>query len=184
MHDDLDHTTGDAGIALLVRRARAGDTAAFRSLYEAHVRRVHVLSLRLMTDREEAEELTQDVFVAAWHRLGNYEGRARFSTWLHAITARLARQRLRGLLRRRRREELYVRDYLAAVTAAMGDPDLELERALALLPRRMRTALVLHAIEGYSQAETASVMGIAEGTVKAHVHQARALLEEGMDLHG
>jgi len=180
-HDDAE---AERAIARLIDRARGGDTAAFRELYDAHVWRVHALSLRLMTDGAEAEELTQDVFVAAWRQLHGFRGAARFSTWLHAITIRLSRQRLRGMLRRRAREEKYMLSYQAAVSAAMPEADMQIERALAQLPRRMRTALVLHAIEGYTQAETAEMMGIAVGTVKAHVHRARTLLQERMDRNG
>lgn len=173
-----------AGAAALVGRARGGDAAAFRALYDAHVGRVHALSLRLMAHGAEAEELTQDVFVAAWRQLGTYRGEARFGTWLHGITVRLSRQRLRGLLRRRARAERYSREFTGPVSAPQPSADHELERALAQLPRRMRTALVLHAVEGYTQAETAALMGIAEGTVKAHVHRARTLLQERMDRNG
>lgn len=184
MHDEVGPVETEPGVGPLIRSARAGDTSAFRSLYENHVRRVHALSLRLMTDAAEAEELTQDVFVAAWRRLSDYRGDARFSTWLHGITVRLARMRLRGLLRRRRHEGRLMPDYLDAVSAAMPAANLDLERALGTLPRRMRTALVLHAIEGYTQAEVARLMGIAEGSVKAHVHRARMLLHERMSTHG
>jgi RNA polymerase sigma-70 factor, ECF subfamily len=184
MEDRSGFTAGEDVTASLVRRARAGDATAFRSLYDAHVGRVHALSLRLMTDGAEAEELTQDVFVAAWRQLDSYRGDARFSTWLHGITVRLSRQRLRGLLRRRAREERYACDHVGAVSTALPTTDPELERVLAELPRRMRTALVLHAIEGYTQAETGELMGIAEGTVKAHVHRARALLQERLGRNG
>lgn len=168
----------------LIARARGGDAAAFRALYDAHVGRVHALSRRLMTDRAEAEELTQDVFVAAWRQLDAYRGDARFATWLHGITVRLSRQRLRGLLRRRARADRYGREYGGPVNAPMPSADHEIEQALAELPLRMRTALVLYAVEGYTQAETAALMGIAEGTVKAHVHRARTLLQERMDRNG
>jgi RNA polymerase sigma factor (sigma-70 family) len=168
----------------LIERARRGDDAAFRALFETHVGRVHALSMRLMVDVAEAEELTQDAFIAAWRRLGAFRGDARFSTWLHGITVRLARQRFRSLFRRRGHEARFARDYMDAVVVAMPAADVDLERALASLPRRMRTALVLHAMEGYTQAETAALMNIAEGTVKAHVHRARALLQERMDRDG
>jgi RNA polymerase sigma-70 factor (ECF subfamily) len=184
MKEAHDGAATDCGIALLVRRAREGDMVAFRSLYDAHVGRVHALSLRLSTERADAEELTQDVFVAAWRQLAAYRGTALFSTWLHGITVRLSRQRLRGLLRRRAREEKYMLDYTAALTATMAAPDIALERALAQLPQRMRTALVLHAVEGHTQAQTAELMGITEGAVKAHIHRARALLHERLDVNG
>jgi RNA polymerase sigma-70 factor, ECF subfamily len=168
----------------LIARALGGEIAAFRLLYDMHVRRVHALSLRIMTDGAEAEELTQDVFVTAWRRLSSFRGDARFSTWLHGITLRMARQRLRGLLRRRRHEGRFMLEYLKVARACMPSANLDLERALATLPRRMRTALVLHAVEGYSQAETAQLMGIAEGSVKAHIHRARRLLKERMYTDG
>jgi RNA polymerase sigma-70 factor (ECF subfamily) len=184
MNNDMNTALDAPRADRLIARARQGDSAAFRALYEMNVRRVYALALRLVTDRSEAEELTQDVFVAAWRQLNRYRGDALFSTWLHGITVRLARQRLRGLLRRRRREEGLAAGYIDAVSRAMPTADIDLERELASLPRRMRTALILHAVEGYTQAETAALMGIAEGSVKAHVHRARELLHERMKMHG
>lgn len=145
----------------LIARARRGDSAAFRALYEMNVRRVYALSLRLMTDHSEADELTQDVLTAAWRQLNRYRGDALFSAWPHGITVRLARQRARSLLRRRRREGRVAAEYIDAVSMAMPTANLDLEREQAALPHRMRTALILHAVEGYSQAETAALMGIA-----------------------
>jgi RNA polymerase sigma-70 factor (ECF subfamily) len=165
-----------------IARAAAGDQTAFRSLFDEHVRRVHALSLRLMGDTADAEELTQDVFVAAWRQLEKYRYEGSFITWLHGIAVRMSRQRWRGLLRRRARHELLAGcEYTAAVEVMMPTADVELERALASLPQRMRTALVLHAIEGYSQAETAALMRVSTGAVKAHVHQARKQLKERME---
>ena len=169
----------------LIGLARSGDETAFRSLYEIHHRRVHALTLRLVGDAAEAEELTQDVFVAAWRGLPEYRGAGRFSTWLHGIAVRRSRHRWRGILRRWRRDDDLARvTYARAVTAAMPLADADLEAAVAGLPPRMRTALVLHAIHGYSQAETAALMRIAEGTVKAHVHRARELLRTTMEAPG
>jgi len=68
-----------------VRAAQAGDPVAFRALYEAHVGRVYALCLRLAGDHVLAEELTQDVFVRAWHQLASYRGESAFSTWLHRV---------------------------------------------------------------------------------------------------
>jgi RNA polymerase sigma-70 factor (ECF subfamily) len=166
----------------LIARARCADVHAFRALYDAHHRRVYALALRLMASRPEAEELTQDVFVAAWRQLPTYRGEGQLATWLHGIAVRLCRQRWRSLLRRWRREERYAREaYAHAVRAAIPTADVALEEALAALPARVRMALVLHAIEGYSQAETATLMGISPGTVKAHVHRARALIIERLE---
>lgn len=169
----------------MIGRARDGDAAAFRSLYEMHHPQVHALTLRLTGDAADAEELTQEVFVAAWRSLPSYRGVGRFSTWLHGIAVRQSRHRWRGLLRRWRREEDLARQtYAREVAAAMPGAEVDVEKAITRLPERMRAALVLHAIYGYSQAETAGLMGIAEGTVKAHVHRARALLRQDMEETG
>jgi RNA polymerase sigma-70 factor (ECF subfamily) len=169
----------------LIGRARDGDEAAFRSLYETHHRRIYALALRLAGDAADAEELTQEVFVAAWRALDGYRGIGRFSTWLHGIAVRRSRQRWRGLIRRWRREEdVGGQAYARAVATAMPAAEVEIEQAISRLPERMRAALVLHAIYGYSQAETAGLMGIAEGTVKAHVHRARTLLRNEIEEAG
>jgi RNA polymerase sigma-70 factor (ECF subfamily) len=168
----------DPCVTLLIERARGGDAVAFRGLYERHVGRIHAFALRVMGDRTEAEDMTQDVFVTAWRRLPDFRGEASFGTWLQGIAVLLARHRWRGIARRRLNHERHLREYVASVATAMPTADLDLERALATLPRRMRTALVLHAIEGYTQLETARMMGITEGAVKAHIHRARSLLNE------
>jgi RNA polymerase sigma-70 factor (ECF subfamily) len=184
MSDVNGPTKPDPCAALLIDRARGGDAVAFRELYERHVRRVHAFALRVTADRMEAEELTQDVFVTAWRRLPEFRGDAAFATWLHGVAARLARHRWRGVMRRRLYQEQHLREYTDVVSTTMTGADLDLERALATLPRRMRTALVLHAVEGYTQSETARLMGITEGAVKAHIHRARSLLNERRRSHG
>lgn len=163
----------------LVRRARDGDGVAFDRLYERHVDRVHATCLRLTADRREAEELTQDVFVRVWRNLESFRGESRFSTWLYrvAVNVVLDARRKRGRMHDRTTE-------LKGVDLPIpGDPEPEnrvaLERAIARLPERARTAIVLYAIEGYRYEEVAELMDVAVGTVKSHIHRARTrLLEE------
>ena len=69
-----------------VRRAQAGEPAAFDELYEAHVERVFALCLRMTADEGRAEELTQDVFVKVWRGIGSFRGESAFTTWLHRLT--------------------------------------------------------------------------------------------------
>src|SRR5690349_3047824 len=78
-------TAGATAPPTVVERAQAGDVAAFERLYRENVDRVFALCLRLSGDRGRAEELTQDVFVRAWQKLGSFEGKSAFSTWLHRI---------------------------------------------------------------------------------------------------
>jgi RNA polymerase sigma-70 factor (ECF subfamily) len=163
----------------LVERARRGDRTAFDELYERNAGRVYALCFRLTGDPLQAEQLTQDAFVRAWRRIGSFRGESRFSTWLHrlAVNVTIDAQRCRGREGRRTADI----ETTALPGSLAGEPEarLDLERAIARLPDRARTALVLHTIEGYRYREVAELMDVALGTVKALIFQARArLLEE------
>ena len=166
-----------------IRRAQAGDRAAFDALYARHVDRVFALCLRMTADERQAEELTQDVFVKAWRRIGTFRRESAFSTWLHRVTVNtvLDHRKRRG----RRPAQLSMVPDEAYGPDPAGDSDptarLKLERAIASLPDRARTAIVLHGIEGYSYEEVAELMDVAIGTVKSHIHRARALLMERLE---
>lgn len=182
----------------VVRRAQEGDAAAFEQLYRTHAGRVYALCLRMSGDRERARELAHDAFVRAWERLASYRGEAAFGTWLHRLTVNVVLERQRGE-RRRQAHEVTASDLAtddgdeeqgdrleATMTATVRggqviprDVDrMELEAAIASLPRNARMVFVLHAVEGYRHDEIAQVMAIAEGTVRAHLHRARRLLME------
>ncbi|PYO96839.1 MAG: RNA polymerase subunit sigma-70, partial [Gemmatimonadetes bacterium] len=88
----------------LIAKVRAGDGAAERALYDAHVDRVYRLACRLAGDDELAREFTQDTFVRAFERLDSFRGEAKFSTWLHTITTSVVLNGLRKVKRIRRRE--------------------------------------------------------------------------------
>lgn len=160
----------------------AGDPECFRELVAVHQRRLYAFALRMMGTEAAAMDLTQDVFVEAWRGMGRFRGDSSLSSWLHGIAVRLAKQRWRRWGRRAKREREYAGwTYDAAVQRALTGASIDLERGIARLPPRMRTALVLHCIEGLPQKEVAAVMGIAEGTVKAHIHKARAALKEMLE---
>ncbi|HMB69589.1 MAG TPA: RNA polymerase sigma factor [bacterium] len=169
--------------AAAVERARAGDARAFRELYTRHSGRVYALCLRMLADPDAAEEATQDAFVRAWERLGSFEGRAAFSTWLHRLAVNV-------VLDRRRREKVRpldrrIPDGDEAVERTGGrrvtpDAAIDLERAIAALPPGARTAFVLHDVEGYRHREIAEMTNTAEGTWKAQLHRARRLLREAL----
>lgn len=167
----------------VVERARRGERAAFDELYERHVGRVYAICLRLMADPTAAAETTQDVFVRAWRKIDTFRGESRFSTWLHRLAVNLAldAQRTAG------RERARARPLEAVDLGEQGGagPDvgrlMDVERAIARLPDRARTAIVLYAIEGYSYEEVAEAMDVAIGTVKAHIHRARRLLLEDLE---
>jgi RNA polymerase sigma-70 factor (ECF subfamily) len=165
--------------ARLVRRARLGDAAAFEGLYRAHVGRVHALCLRLAGTRNAAEDLTQEVFVRAWRKLSTFRGEAAFGTWLY----RLALNVVVSELRSGRLDGDVPADEdpgFAGRQAPGRTPELglDLERAIAALPDGARKVFVLHDISGLRHDEIARVMGIAVGTARVHLHNARSRLRE------
>jgi RNA polymerase sigma-70 factor, ECF subfamily len=178
----------------LVDRARAGDRGALDLLVERHSPRVYGVALRLVGDREAAEEVLQDTFLHVIERLDTFRGEARFSTWLFRIAtnAALARRRTR-----RREEAVSLEACLPTYdeTGRMARLDLDygraaraeevLERAelagkareaLAGLPEAYRDAFVLRDLEELSTAETAEVLGVGVDVVRQRVHRARLML--------
>jgi RNA polymerase sigma-70 factor, ECF subfamily len=171
-----------AASATLAERAQGGDTVAFERLYRDNVSRVYALCLRLSGDGVRAEELTQDVFVRAWQKLGSFRGDSEFSTWLHRLTVNLVLGERRSEGRRLARvspEDLSKRDVPMPAASVPGDR-LDLERAIAALPPGARTVFVMHEVEGYGHTEIARLTGRAEGTCKALLHRARKLLREAL----
>ncbi len=166
----------------LVRRAQAGELAAFEQLYRDNVRRVYAVCLRLCGDPTLAEELTQDAFVRAWEKLSSFRGESAFSSWLHPLAINLA-------LTRRRAQKRYEARVTStddpwalerAPAAARPETGLDLERALRELPPGARSVFVLHDVEGYRHDEIAALTGVATGTSKAQLHRARRLLREAL----
>ncbi|MFT4046725.1 MAG: sigma-70 family RNA polymerase sigma factor [Solimonas sp.] len=170
-----------------VSRAAKGDARAFEHLYRRHVARIHGLCLRLVDgDRARAEQCTQDAFVRAWEKLGSFRGDAQFSTWLHRLTVNLVLGEHRLLKRWVTFEDAAGgAEGGAASGAAIGEHPqqrlgdrLDLERALARLPKGARAVLMLYDVEGYAHEEIAELTGIAVGTSKAQLHRARKLMRE------
>lgn len=166
----------EAGV---VAAARDGDAAAFRRLYQSHVGMVYALCLRLAGNRTWAEELTQDVFVQVWERLGQFRGQSAFGTWLYRVAVNTT---LMALRRSRRRSQRFdpARELEAVPDPVRPDRDarVDLEEAVGLLPPACRAVFVLFDVEGWPHAEIADQLGIAEGTSKAHLFRARRLLRE------
>jgi RNA polymerase sigma-70 factor (ECF subfamily) len=165
----------------LIAAAADGDMAAFEHLYRQFSPRVFGLCLRLTGQRETAEDCTQESFVAAWRALGSFEKRSRFSTWLHRIAVHTVLSRRRGL--RVQYEVAEPATGLPDMPDPGGDaPPLDIERAIAALPEGARHVLVLVGVYGFSHAEAAQTLGIAEGTCKAQLHRARGLLAAALEV--
>jgi len=172
---DFSQADAEAADAAL---AASGDASAFERLYRAHVARIHTLARR-MTSAEDADELTQDVFVRAWEKLSTFRGDSAFGTWLYrlAVNALLGRRAAIG----RNRERLRSGDEaLAYLPSRSATPDLtvDFEVAIERLPEGAKQVFVLHDVEGYKHKEIAEMLGVTDGTSKAQLHRARMALRQ------
>jgi RNA polymerase sigma-70 factor (ECF subfamily) len=175
----------DVEEAVLVERARAGDTTAFERLYRDNAGRVNALCWRLCGgDRALAEDMVQEAFIRAWNKLHLFKGEARFGTWLHRLTVNLVLSDRRIRVKRVKTEQP-IEEHPEVQDGSVRDPDAgverDLEAAIASLPERARTVLVLYDIEGYKHAEIAAMTGMAEGSSKAQLHRARKLVRETLE---
>lgn len=166
-----------------VRRAQSGDVKAFEKIYRENEGRIFALCLRMVGDKPRAEELTQDVFVRAWEMLSTFRGESAFSSWLHRVAVNIVLVSLRS--ERRYQERVKTVDDLEQFDRegflSRPGESLDLETAIARLPRQARAIFVLHDIEGYRHEEIANSLGIAVGTTKAQLHRARKLLREALE---
>ena len=161
-------------------KAAAGDHRAYERLYRTHAARIHSLARRMMGG-DQAEELTQDVFVRAWEKLGSFRGEAQFGTWLYRLAINLILSR-RGRLAIQRSRELPDDTALETLPARAGHGDLgmDFESAIERLPDGARQVFVLHDVEGYKHEEIADMLGVTSGTSKAQLHRARMLLRRSL----
>jgi RNA polymerase sigma-70 factor, ECF subfamily len=167
----------------LITRVLDGDRAAARALYEAHVHRVHRLVFRLCGDEELTHDLTQDVFIRAFDQLPRFRGEAALSTWLHRIAVSVTLNAMRKVRRLQTREQsLDGAMFVAAEGTAPSDLELRerLTKAIDALPPGGRASVILHDIEGYTHVEIAAMLGIAVGTSKARLFDARVRLRQAL----
>jgi len=161
-----------------VARAAAGDVRAFEEVYRTHLPRVHSL-VRRMTAGRDADELTQDVFVRVWQKLGTFRGDSSFTTWLHRLTVNVVIERFRSDQARRARmhdgEDIFEMLPGPPQTRDLG---MDFESALEKLPDGAREIFVLHDVEGYKHHEIATMLEISAGTSKAQLHRARMMLRK------
>jgi RNA polymerase sigma-70 factor, ECF subfamily len=173
---------GDAlvasGIESDVALAAGGDGSAFERLYRTHVARIHSLTRRMLGSHV-ADEVTQDIFVRTWQKLGQFRGESAFSTWLHrlALNVVIERRRSFAVQRGRMSDDPTALD-LATVPPARADLKVDFEAAIDQLPAGAREIFVLHDVEGHKHREIASMLGITAGTSKRQLHRARMLLRK------
>lgn len=155
-----------------------GDPQAFSELVRRHRDRMWAVAIRTLRDYDDAADALQDAFVSAFRSAGSFRGQSQVTTWLHRIVVNACLDRMRRSRSRPTvplpeagRDEPAVRDMMAD-----RETRIALDEALATLPVEQRAAIVLVDVEGYSVAETAQLLGIAEGTVKSRCARGRARL--------
>jgi len=171
------HNAIESDVALAAR----GDSSAFERLYRIHVARIHSLTRRMLGS-DEADEVTQDIFVRTWHKLGQFRGDSRFSTWLHRLAVNVVIERRRSFAIQRERivDDPSALD-LVTVAPARADLTVDFEHAIEQLPPGAREILVLHDVEGYKHREIAAMLAITTGTSKRQLHRARMLMRRHLD---
>jgi len=131
---------------------------------------------------DEADDATQDVFVRAWQRLGQFRGDSAFGTWLFrlAVNVMLSRREVLSIRKRRHVDDA---DVVETLPTRSATPELgvDFETAIERLPAGMRRIFVLHDIEGYKHDEIAEMLGIAQGTSKSQLHRVRMILRKYLD---
>jgi RNA polymerase sigma-70 factor (ECF subfamily) len=166
-----------------VRRFQAGEPGSFDALYGEYGDRIYRFCYRLCGHTADAEDLTQEVFLAAYQGLDRFAGRSSVATWL----SRIALYRWGRLHGTRRLETVPLEEEMVGAAAApdpasAGVQRLSLENALLSLPNGLREAFLLVKAEGLKYREAALVLGVPQGTVQSRVHDAvvrlRALLAE------
>jgi RNA polymerase sigma-70 factor (ECF subfamily) len=172
-----------------VLRAQLGDAAAFERIYRLHSRRVYSLCLRMAGNPTEAEDLTQDVFLQLFRKIGTFRGESAFSTWLHRMSVNIVLMRFRKKPKAETSLDSLTNpeEESGRSPEEFGRPDLRLDgvidrvalqAAISELAPGYRATFVLHYIQGYKHNEIAEILGCTPGNSKSQTHKARIRLRE------
>jgi RNA polymerase sigma-70 factor, ECF subfamily len=168
----------------LAQRAAGGDMAAFEEIYQRHHRRVYSICLRMLQNAFEAEDLTQDVFIQLYRKIGSFRGDSAFTTWLHRMTVNQV------LMHFRKRTVKFEKTTEEGETPVQIVPGTEspfkmpivdkiaLENAIDQLPAGYKNVFMLHDVEGFEHEEVAKILGCSVGTSKSQLHKARLKLQK------
>lgn len=167
----------DVGDDALLRAHVRGDREAFGELVRRHRDRLWAVALRTLSDREDAADALQEALLSAYRSADRFRGESAVTTWLHRIVVNACLDRAR---RRQARPTMALPEVETFRWSAVAEPDtdtsLAVRAALAKLPAEQRVPLVLLDMQGYSVAEIAQLLGVAEGTVKSRCARGRARL--------
>jgi RNA polymerase sigma-70 factor, ECF subfamily len=164
----------------LIERCRAGDDIAFSELVDRYKNLVYAIVARMVTDRTQADDLAQEVFLKVHRGLPYFRGEARLSTWIYRIVLNVCTQ-----ARGRRRAEVTGVEPLqepGGTDASFADFELRerLEKAIAQLPENYRLLISAHYLDGVQYESLAEALNIPIGTIKTHLYRAKRRLRELM----
>lgn len=181
---------------VLVDRCRQGDREAFTGLMLRYEKQIYNFTYRMLGNAEEAQDLTQDVFIAVFRGIKSFRAEAKFSTWLYRIALNQTRNRIKYLSRRnffnrKTRPEEPGRTLSADNPEVLADPapspehwamtkDLaaQVQQCLDQMPPQSRQLLVLRDVQGFSYEELGEMLSLNQGTVKSRLHRARNTLQK------
>ncbi|MDH3494033.1 MAG: RNA polymerase sigma factor [Acidobacteriota bacterium] len=168
----------------LTQASSKGDMIAFEEVYNRHHRRVYAICLRMLKNSNEAEDLTQDVFIQLHRKIGSFRGDSAFTTWLHRLTVNqvLMHFRKRTVKFEKTTEE---GDTPVQIVRGSEKPSkmpvvdrIALDNAIKELPNGYKNVFILHDIEGFEHEEVARILGCSVGTSKSQLHKARLKLRK------
>ena len=187
----------------LVRRMKAGDERAFEELVRLYQNRIFGLMLRMIGNRQEAEDLAQEVFMTVHRAIQSYRGDGRFYTWLYRIASNTCKNRIKYLRGRNFHRSVPVEDAPESQVGSEGGPTVALQsqiagpeamtegqrlqaaiqRELAELEPEHRLLIILRDVQGLSYQEILVTTGLQEGTLKSRLHRARVALKDRLKEH-
>jgi len=168
--------------AALVRRVREGDTSAFDELVKAYMRQVFQVAYRVVGHREDAEDLVQDCFLAAYQYLDSYDVDRPFGPWITRIVLNRGANLRRSRARRAMEPET---DAVSPAPSALDEATraearAKLEEVMATLNERQRMIVTMFDVDGMTSTEIGERLELAPGTVRWHLHEARRILRSAL----
>lgn len=184
---------------MLLARLRERDERAFRELVQEHRERVFNLTLRMLGNRAEAEDVAQEVFIAVFKTIDSFREESKLSTWIYRVAVNHCKNRIKYLARRHQRDQAEFDDSndpgdggALAGPSSPRRPDRSLEgaqldrlmqEAIASLDEEHRVLVVLRDLEDLSMEEICEITGLPDGTVKSRLHRARLALRKKLQRH-
>jgi RNA polymerase sigma-70 factor (ECF subfamily) len=182
---------------VLIKRSKEGDVTAFEELIRRYEDRIHGFSSRMCRQTEDAQDVFQETFLAAFKGLRNFKGRSRLATWFYKIASNAClKKRRKGKFEPRDLQSLdaflpgsgkqgappQIADWTRSPVRQLEEKELRdaLERAVADLPAEYRAVLVLRDMEGFSAQDTARALEISVAAVKSRLHRARLFIRQKM----